>query len=157
SFCTPPLAPNANAESCAAVPARAVPLQNYSRVFNFGSDLGLPAGSNTSFLIPDYAAAVGALNLGNIPLSTTPSLGNNRAVEERDTGFFLQAQLISDIRGMPLRGNLGVRYVQTDQTSQGFSFLAGAPVLITAERDYSDTLPSLNLSLGVTNDIVVRA
>src|SRR5690606_31150422 len=39
SFCTPPLAPNANAESCAAVPARAVPLQNYSRVFNFGSDL----------------------------------------------------------------------------------------------------------------------
>lgn len=157
SFCTPPLAPNANAESCAAVPARTVALQNYSRVLNFGSDLGLPAGSSTSFLIPDYAAAVGALNLGNIPLSTAPSLGNNRAVEERDTGVFLQAQLISDIRGMPLRGNLGVRYVQTDQTAQGFFFVGTAPLLATSKRKYSDTLPSLNLSLGVTNDIVVRA
>src|SRR5690606_8863974 len=50
-----------------------------------------------------------------------------------------------------------VRYVQTDQTAQGFFFLGSAPALVTSERDYSDTLPSLNLSLGVTNDIIVRA
>src|SRR5690606_21814158 len=35
--------------------------------------------------------------------------------------------------------------------------LSGEALLIKAERDYTDTLPSLNLALDVTDDIVVRA
>jgi TonB-dependent receptor len=157
AFCSPPLAVNANAETCAAVPFRSTPLSSFGRVFNYGGDLGIPGGTNTSFLIPDYAAARSQFGLDGIPMSAVPSLGNNRRVEEEDLGYFAQAQYSSEIAGMPLRGNLGVRYVTTDQTSFGFSFLSGSAVLIKAERDYSDTLPSLNLSLNVTDEFVVRA
>lgn len=157
SFCTPPQAPTANAESCAAAMFQSVPIANYSQVFSYGNDLGIPPGTATTFLIPNYGAAYNLFNLGSIPLSTTPSLGHNRRVEEEDLGFFAQAQLTTEIAGMPLRGNLGVRYVKTDQTSQGFSFLSGQAVLIEAQRDYTDTLPSLNVALNVTDDIIVRA
>jgi TonB-dependent receptor len=158
SYCpTANLAPTGNAESCAATPFQSVPLADFTRVFNYGSDLGIPAGTATSFLIPDMGAATRLFGLNDIPLSSTPSLGNNRDVEEEDLGYFVQAQLTTEIAGMPLRGNLGVRYVKTDQTSRGFTFLSGAAVLVESQRDYNDTLPSLNLSLNVTDDFIVRA
>ena len=157
AFCTPPLAVNANAESCAANAFNTIPLSQYTSTFTYGSDLGIPAGTNMSFLIPNVRTATQLFGLNGIPLSSTPSLGNNRKVEEEDTGAFLQAALSTEVGGLPLRGNLGVRYVKTDQTSYGYSFLSGAAVLIKAERDYTDTLPSLNLALNVRDDMVVRA
>lgn len=159
SFCSPPLAATATAETCAATVFRNTPIANYSQVFNLSGDLNIPAGTTTTFLIPNINAATGALGLNSIPLSATPVLGNNRSVEEEDMGYFAQAQLVTDVWGMGLRGNLGVRYVQTDQLSRGFSALgtAGQVVAVTAQRDYTDTLPSLNVSLNVTEDIIVRA
>src|SRR5690606_25379201 len=157
SFCNPPLASNANAETCSAAPFQGMPLQDFTSIFTYGNDLGIPSGSTMSFRLPDMGAARALFGLNDIPLSITPALGNNRGVEEEDTSFFLQADLRTEIAGMPLRGNVGVRYVKTDQTSWGYSFLSGAAVLIKAERDYTDTLPSLNLALDVTDDTVVRA
>jgi len=156
SFCTPAQAPTANAETCAATRFQSVPIASYGQVFTYSGDIN---GSNASFLIPNYNAARGLFGLDSIPLSATPILGNNRGVEEEDMGYFAQAQLTTDIAGMPLRGNLGVRYVQTDQFSRGFAAqgTAGTVVAVTASRDYTDTLPSLNLSLNVTDEVVVRA
>jgi TonB-dependent receptor len=157
SFCGGTQAPTANAESCAAATFRSTSLADFSRVFSYGNDLGIPSGTATTFLSPDMGAATSLFGLNGIPLSSTPSLGNNRRVEEEDMGYFAQAQLTTEVGGMPLRGNLGVRYVKTDQTSQGFSFLGGSAVLIEAQRDYTDTLPSLNLALNVRDDLIVRA
>ena len=69
----------------------------------------------------------------------------------------MQADLRADLGKMTLRGNLGVRYVETKQTSSGYTFTAGAPLLTTVERTYNDTLPSLNIALEVTDSIIVRA
>jgi TonB-dependent receptor len=52
-----------------------------------------------------------------------------------------------------VRGNLGVRYVQTDMTSQGYS-TSGAPV--TAGNDYNDVLPSLNMVFEFTPELLLR-
>jgi iron complex outermembrane receptor protein len=156
SFCTPAGNPTSNAESCAASRFQSTPLASYGQVYTYSGDIN---GSNASFLIPNINAANGLFNLNSIPLSATPILGNNRGVEEEDTGAFAQVQLITDVFGMPLRGNLGVRYVQTDQFSRGFAAQGtGATVVpVTAQRDYSDTLPSLNVSLNVTDAFIVRA
>lgn len=156
SFCTPAQAPTANAETCAASRFQSIALSNYARVYTYGGDIN---GSNASFLIPNVNVASGQFGLNSIPLSATPILGNNRGVEEEDMGYFAQTQLTTDVWGMPLRGNLGVRYVQTDQSSRGFAAqgTAGTVVAVTAQRDYSDTLPSLNVSLNVTDEVVVRA
>jgi iron complex outermembrane recepter protein len=156
NFCNPPLAATATAETCAATRFQSQPLSSYSRVYTYGGDIN---GSTGSFLIPNINTATSLFNLNSIPLSTTPVLGNNRGVEEEDTGAFAQVQLTTDVAGMPLRGNLGVRYVQTDQFSRGFAAqgTTGTVVAVTAQRDYSDTLPSLNVSLNVTDEIIVRA
>jgi TonB-dependent receptor len=85
------------------------------------------------------------------------ALSSNYAVEEEDLGGFVQADFRTEVFGLPLRGNLGVRYVETDQTSSGFVFTSGSPVLTTVERTYSDTLPSLNLVMEVTETFLIRA
>jgi TonB-dependent receptor len=162
--CTPPLpAPNSNAEGCITAAQRAVPLGSYAGVFSFGDDLGIPSGTNVSFLLPDHdlAADVFGLYSGAFPLAIGPSLNNNRSVEEEDLGLFAQFDFTTEFAGLPLRGNVGVRYVQTDQFSTGFSFLqtgptAGAITPVEASRDYSDTLPALNLAMNLSDDLILR-
>ncbi|HET9445685.1 MAG TPA: TonB-dependent receptor, partial [Steroidobacteraceae bacterium] len=85
------------------------------------------------------------------------ALTNNYFIEEEDIGGFVQADWRTEVFGRPLRGNLGVRYVQTDQTSSGFVFTSGSPVLTTVDRSYSDTLPSLNVVMDVTDSFLIRA
>ena len=74
--------------------------------------------------------------------------GNNRNVEEEDKGVYLQADFKMDW-GIPVRGDLGVRYVETDMTSQGYTPSGAQVLLVTAGNDYSDVLPSLNMVCGI--------
>jgi TonB-dependent receptor len=91
------------------------------------------------------------------PLGIEPALGNNFDVEEEDLGAYVQADFKTELLDRPLRANVGVRYVETDQTSSGFVFTSGSPLLTTVNRTYSDTLPSLNVALDVTDSFVIRA
>jgi TonB-dependent receptor len=52
-----------------------------------------------------------------------------------------------------VRGNAGVRFVKTDQTSRGF-LATGAP--IRSGQSYDEALPSLNLVAEVTDDVLIR-
>ncbi|MBU8975990.1 MULTISPECIES: TonB-dependent receptor [unclassified Lysobacter] len=107
----------------------------FNRVFNIYSDSGM-------FAVSDQVAAV---------------LGNNRSVEEKDHGFWLQADFTTQIGSLPLSGNVGVRQVETKQTSTGYSTVGtGAAQLTTVRRSYDDTLPSFNLVLDVTPDFLIR-
>ena len=59
--------------------------------------------------------------------------------------------------GIPVRGDLGVRYSRTKQTSQGYLPAGGAPVLLTAVHEYSDVLPvAQSRRSNVTPDLLVR-
>lgn len=82
--------------------------------------------------------------------------GNNRTVTEKDDGFFFQGNFNTALAGIPITGNLGVRYVTTEQKSTGYSLASGVPVLTTAEREYSDTLPSMNLIADLSDTWVLR-
>ena len=83
------------------------------------------------------------------------------SAQEKTTGGFV----MGNFEGDHWRGNLGLRIVRTEQTTNGAVF-AGGPGSIdnpfgrfiptTAERNYTDTLPSLNLAYDVTKDVVVR-
>ncbi|HEU5136837.1 MAG TPA: TonB-dependent receptor [Steroidobacteraceae bacterium] len=128
----------------------------------FGSGLDLPADIDRSWLMPDLDAFArtfdiysntGMFALGDI--NNAAARGNNRSVTEQDAGVYLQADFNFDW-GIPVRGDLGVRYSRTKQTSQGYLPAGGAPVLLTAVHEYSDVLPSLNLVGEVTPDFLVR-
>lgn len=149
-----------NQEGIVPAGVQAIPIATYGRVFSFGSDLGIPAGSNTTFLIPDYGAgsqALGVYNTNVFPLGIESALSNNRDVSESDLGGYVELSLKTHLGGMPLRGNLGVRYVKTEQRSAGYSFLSGSAIRITSEREYTDTLPSMNVALDLLDNLVVRA
>lgn len=148
----------ANQEGIIPANVAGTPLADYSRVTRI-SGLGAPSGTVLRWLVPDVRAAGGLFNLydeGVFPLGIETSLGNNQKVEEEDTGVFAQLDFRFDALGIPFRGNVGARYVQTRLTSEGYAFSAGVPVRLTAQNTYDDVLPSLNLVANVTDDFLVR-
>ncbi len=148
-----------NQEGVIPAGAAAAPLASYSRLISFGDGLDLPAGSVTTWLVPDYNAAVAALDLNNSALyrmGIEPSLAGNNEIEEDDMGVYVQGDFQFELGERTLRGNIGVRYVETDLTSTGYTFSSGAPVLQTVNHQYSDTLPSMNLVYDISDSLLVR-
>ncbi len=134
-------------------------ISSYSRLVSLRGSLGIPAGTATTWLVPDYAAAVDALDLDNsslYPMGIEPSLGTNNEIEEDDKGAYIQGNFNIPLGEQSLRGNIGVRYVKTDLTSRGYTFTSGSPLLVTVEHDYSDTLPSLNLVYDISDSLLLR-
>jgi TonB-dependent receptor len=149
----------ANQETVIPANAMGAPIASYSELTSFGSGLDVPAGTVRSWLIPDLDAAVGALDLNNAsiyPLGMQPALGNNYEVEEDDIGLFLQGDFSYEIGPGTLRGNIGVRYVETEQTSKGYTFTSGSPLQTEVTRKYDDVLPALNLVYDFSDKLLMR-
>ena len=100
-----------------------------------------PAGGHpTAWLIPDLDAFARTSTSTATPArsrsaaSPTPSArGNNRSVNEEDHGAYLQADFTFDW-GIPVRGDIGVRYAQTEQTSQGYLPAAARRCVTAVQR-----------------------
>ena len=131
-------------------------------VNGFGKGLGMPSGSVTSWVVPDVQAYIDKVGIlcncantyGDFTLSYKTALGNNRAVEEDDTAAYVQADFDTTVLGgRRLRGNIGVRYVETDMKAGGYT---SATSYVGAEHRYNDLLPSLNASLDITDKLVAR-
>ncbi|MEO8671550.1 MAG: TonB-dependent receptor [Tahibacter sp.] len=137
-------------------------LADLVRTITFGNNLGVPNGTPTTWLIPDINAFNDLFaiygNQGTFLLTPSASgaLGNNRSVKEQDRGGYVQANFNTTLFGVPMRGDVGVRHVRTQQESQGFAIINSTPTLSTVERHYSDTLPSLNLAWDLSDDLVLR-
>ncbi|WP_374386956.1 TonB-dependent receptor [Sandaracinobacter sp.] len=137
----------------------------------FGHNLDLPANTPTSWLIPDLNKMAAAYDIycnclksgaaggpGDFTLSSITNgnaRGNNRAVTEKDTSFYFQFDFAKELFGMPLRGNVGMRYVKTEQSATGYQ-AAGGGTAVTVDQTYEDWLPSMNLSLAVKPNFYVR-
>jgi iron complex outermembrane recepter protein len=87
-------------------------------------------------------------------------LNKNWEVNEKVATFFAQLNIDTQLGSVPVRGNLGVQYSKTDQSSDGFAVttIAGSQAAIpyTAGAEYGDFLPSLNLSFELPHDQIVR-
>ena len=80
-------------------------------------------------------------------------------VEEQMTTAYAQVNIDAEMGSVPVRGNIGVQAVQTDQSSRGFSVLQGnAADAIPFEggTDYTDYLPSMNLAFQLPSDNTLR-
>lgn len=116
----------------------------------FGSGLSMPGGNDTAWLTPNIDAAVALIDLYSIP--GAPQAGNLRSVEEEDVGLWAQLDFDLMMGNIPVRGNFGVRYVETTTTATGQ--IDGTSV--TVERSYDDTLPALNMVFELHDDFLVR-
>lgn len=69
---------------------------------------------------------------------------------------YAQADIRQPIGAAELTGNIGLQTVWTTQKSSGLVFTGASFSDLTAGDDYTDVLPSLNLSLRFPSDFVVR-
>jgi TonB-dependent receptor len=98
------------------------------------------------------------------PLGYELDQGNTFDVTEETTAAYVQFNFMGEGR-IPYRGNVGVRYVSTDQTNVGWvgvgdgdDFVPADPdnPMVTTARTYSDWLPSFNMALDFTEEWVMR-
>ncbi|AWH34505.1 TonB-dependent receptor [Stenotrophomonas sp. SAU14A_NAIMI4_8] len=120
--------------------------------------LGGVAGSPDAWAVPDLAALSQLLGIysGQGIYQLYERNATRRSVEERDRGAWLMGEFGFDIGSVPVSGNVGVRRVKTTQSSTGYSTVDGAMVLTHVSRDYTDTLPSLNLVAELGPDVMLR-
>lgn len=128
----------------------------------FGKGLKVPAGTPTSWIVPDLNAFINQGAIYTNPIYATGGIENATArgsyitVEEKDTGAWLMTEFNLEDAGLPLRGDMGVRYVNTKQYSTGYASRGTTISFVDAERTYNRWLPSVNLVANITDDLMVR-
>ena len=80
------------------------------------------------------------------------------------TGYLMFSFDSGDDWAVPIRGDIGVRYVMTDQFASGIIPIAAPATSIytsfgqynEVERDYNDTLPAFNVVFELTDNLLAR-
>ncbi|WP_196140236.1 TonB-dependent receptor [Aliikangiella sp. G2MR2-5] len=102
----------------------------------------------------------GGYNLLDEALTGIQHLTKSYQVAEEVTSAFISAQIDTEVADMMLTGDVGVRYVRTKQTSNGYSGAVVDGIVETVpnseEHDYTNILPSLNLALHLDERQKVR-
>ncbi|MFC3114424.1 TonB-dependent receptor [Cellvibrio fontiphilus] len=104
-------------------------------------------------LVPFPVADFDAIYRDNIIRKEyTDNLGAAWIVGEETLAAFIEFNNNVELGSMLLKTNFGLRAVNTDVTSQ--AWIKGSAVEV--DRDYQNFLPSMNLALDVTEDVVTR-
>ncbi len=124
-------------------------LAPYIRVNDFKFE-GASAGVPTQYLSLDFdairqAAAPNGFNVATRPLS-------NYDISEDTLAAYVMANFDFDRIG----GNIGIRFVNTDQSSVGSQRVGGVISPAQFDSDYSFALPSMNLKWDVNDNLVGR-
>jgi iron complex outermembrane receptor protein len=151
------------------------PAQIVSLTSGFSGATGDPARSG--YVIPNLQGFIDTLNIycncvtningqqvdfrvnnrdvaGTNPNATAAS--NTGNIKEADKALWFLVDFERQIGGVTLRGDAGVRYVNTDQTSFGYGLSSGSAIPITVKRSYENWLPSMNLVAELTPKFLLR-
>lgn len=82
--------------------------------------------------------------------------GSDYRVEEATWAGFAQLDLDTQVGGMRLRANAGLRYYSTDLTSSGHLATGSGFQPVSISTNSKGWLPAANLALDVSKDVVVR-
>ena len=141
-----------------------VPAFTESYPSNFGSGLGSGFPTKITYISAEALAAYNAAYTNRDPVARrSPNDGGEYSVKETTTAAYLQGNL----EGESWSGNVGLRMVRTKQSSgsfrpsvagetPSFSSLFGNFTATTADRSYTDLLPSASVRLDLAKDVVGR-
>jgi TonB-dependent receptor len=99
---------------------------------------------------PDTVFPLMGFNRDLSSLATTG--GTDYAVVEKTLAGYVQYDLHTDLFGLPLRANAGLRYFSTDILSVGMQ----NGVQVAIGHHYNSFLPAANIALDVSDEIVAR-
>jgi len=129
----------------------------------FGGNLPMTFGSTAGC---DVSAVTQYFNLFDIR-AVNPASGSGfyEVIDERfrvteaTLAGYLRANFRTQIGGVPMFGNVGLRYVETKTASSGYLLNPGTPVsysTVTFRNRYDDWLPSANLNFALSKQVVAR-
>lgn len=153
-----------NAQLLAASAALGISLVPPSRPFPVDNFLGdYPVGNRQFFAIdtPAYLANISsALDriLPGGPTTDVPDTSRSFGVQEEVTSGYAKINLKGEIGDIGFRGNVGVRIAKTNSLGEGFVFDPVSRMFkpSAGRNSYTDVLPSVNLALDLTRNLVLR-
>ncbi|GEA01253.1 hypothetical protein KUL17_01500 [Alteromonas sp. KUL17] len=80
---------------------------------------------------------------------------NSYQVDETITAGYVMANLSTGDE-LPVFGNIGLRVVSASQSPSGTSIIDGNPQAVDFESDYVEVLPSANINVELTDDVLLR-
>ncbi|KAF1691265.1 TonB-dependent receptor [Pseudoxanthomonas koreensis] len=112
-------------------------------------------GSPGTWVVPNFNGIADYFDIfsGEGTWAFSPFAASNRDVNEKNHGAYLMGEFSTDLGNVPFSGNFGLRYVRTEQHTVGMN---NSLVTFPYDREYSDTLPSMNLVAEVMPDLLIR-
>lgn len=107
-----------------------------------------------SWLEGDIAAVQNFYGLTDFALTDANTISSSvYDLAEQTNALYLLYHHDLDLAGSPLRSRLGLRFFDTQMSSQGVSYMQPASI----NRNYSGYLPSLDLAYELSEDLIWRA
>jgi iron complex outermembrane receptor protein len=151
----------ANERNIPPLPA-GVTVADLTRVFSGFEGFGVPPETATSWVVPVEQAYIDTFdiysNTGVFELrrDVASARSNIYSIDERDSAAYVQANFDADLFGRKARGDIGVRFVRTEQDAVGFAEAGLNTQQLHTSRSYDDWLPSANLSYELGDELVLR-
>lgn len=121
-------------------------------IVNYDSGLG----DGRPWLIPNRELIMADYGLFNAAM--VPTYASQYEVTEETTGYYAQVDFSFELGTVPVRGDIGLRRFSTDQSSSGWlNGTLASRSYVTVDHDYSDTLPSLNVTAELVENVLVKA
>jgi TonB-dependent receptor len=151
-------------------------ISNYSTVVpvNYGEYFDSDPGYRR-WAVADLGAFNALLDPATLDAAANLDYQNSGTFEEKNTSYYAEFNKISEVFGRRLSVNAGMRWVKTQQDLTGFVQTATTPMaptvptidllwnireddyaLNTTEGEYSEALPSLNISYNFGEELVGR-
>ncbi|KQV57631.1 MULTISPECIES: TonB-dependent receptor [unclassified Caulobacter] len=83
-------------------------------------------------------------------------LRNSFIVDQKIHSAYVRGDFKFDLAGLPVSGNLGVRYAETKQLASGTLTSGSTPVPVGYLKTYDNWLPSLNVKVELRDDLIAR-
>ncbi len=119
---------------------------------------GVGGNAFRNWLVPVTAAYVG--NFFTPAIQAQPITNGDRrssfVVTEKIAAAYLRADYQFDAGQVPVSGNLGVRYVHTDQVASGTLTAGSVATPVSYPKTFNNVLPSFNLRADLTPKLVGR-
>lgn len=150
-----------NERNIPALPA-GVTVADLVHPFSGFEGFGVPAETATAWVVPDEQAFIDVFDIYSnngvfaLRRDVASARSNIYSVDEKDSAGYIQGDFNTELFGLPTRGNVGVRFVRTDQDAVGFAEAGVNTQLLTVSRSYNDWLPAVNVAFELRDDLLVR-
>lgn len=150
-----------NERNIPALPA-GVTVADLVHRFSGFEGFGVPAETATAWVVPDEQAYIDIFDIyGNTGVfalrrDVASARSNIYSVDEKDSAAYIQGDFNTEVFGLPTRGDIGVRFVRTDQDAVGFAEAGVNTQLLQVSRSYDDWLPAANVAFELSNDVLLR-